>query len=1292
MSLNALMLITTDLMRCPLPDKILDHSEFSPIAIVGVGSIFPGATDSTEFWKNIVQGRDFITDILPSHWLVTDYYDPNLDAPDKTYCKRAAFLPEVDFDLMEYGIPPNVLPAIDTAQLFALMVAKQTLMDTFNGDYQQADLSRVSVILGSSTLEAIQYMSARLQRPIWARVLQEMGLSEAQVTQACEKIAAHYTPLQENTFPGLLQNVIAGRIANRFNLGGTNCITDAACASSLAALSMSIRELQSGVCDMALTGGVDALNDIVMFMCFTKTKALSLTGDCRPFAENADGTILGEGVGMFALKRLTDAEAQGNKIYAVIRGLGTSSDGRSKSIYAPLAQGQAKATQRAYESAGYSLGTVELIEAHGTGTRAGDAAEFEGLTLAFKNEGITQPHLCALGSIKSQIGHTKAAAGAAGLFKAVMALKHKALPPTLKIDSPNPDFDLQHSPLYLNTQLRPWVHPQNYPRRASISSFGFGGSNYHLTLEEYTGNARHAKRLRSFPTELIVFAESDPTTLLDQLKSCLSDLNHYPSLAHLAYATQQTLKANQPARLAMVAYDLDNLRSKLQQAIANMTSDPEKSMTLKQGIYYGNGLNPGKVMFLFPGQGSQYVGMGADFALSFDACMQVWDNAAKLDFSPDLSIQDVVFPTPDFSKDRDSIHEKQLLATEWAQPALATCSLALLKLLQTAGINADMLAGHSFGELTALCAAGVMDDFTLLRLARKRGELMRDATQKTMGAMLSVIFPVHETIALLKRQGLKATPANFNAPNQLILSGSVTDIETAEKYFQREQIRCQRLSVATGFHSPVVESTCKPMRQFLSSLDFHAPNLPVLANTTAQPYPSTVEAIKDLLAQQIANPVRFQEQIEQAYESGVRTFIEMGSHHVLTGLVQRCLESRNFHAIATDRRGENGVTALWHALAQLFSIGLNPDFMALWSDYEPPKSFSKNKDGTSKGVTVKINGTNYGKPYPNLTKLHPMDRHPQKTKESRVTHATPPHSVGIHSSHAVTTSLHKQSTTPNPITKSLNSAASFISPFNPSPINEENDMSATHNPYLIQMYQSLQQQMIHAHNVYQKAAAESHIAFLNSMAQLASQTMTGQAMPTINPHSSESLNLTEPVASIPLPITPPPIFEPIMAPPVPHPTVSGLTTPTPTVNPYPGFSAPVPPTMPTEPVAQSTHHAAPTPPAPIISSNPAPTISSPATHQPQSSTDSSDLSAATQLTPEALLLEVVTEKTGYPPEMLTMEMAIEADLGIDSIKRVEILSALVQRAPHLPEISPADLSKLQTLGDIVQYMKEHSPR
>ncbi|HMV65961.1 MAG TPA: beta-ketoacyl synthase N-terminal-like domain-containing protein, partial [Myxococcota bacterium] len=526
-----------------------------PLAIVGVSCIFPGSTDEGGFWRDILAGRDLIERVPKDRWLVEDYFDEDMGRQDRTWATRGAFVPDVDFDALGFGLPPSILPATDTAQLMALIVAQRTLDDASRGQFQHVDRERASVILGvTSAQELLGDMVARLQRPIWVKSLRDSGLPESEVQAACDRISAHYAPWQEATFPGLLGNVVAGRIANRLDLHGTNCVTDAACASTFSAVSMAANELWLGQSDLVLTGGVDMMNGIFMHMCFSKTPALSRSGDCRPFSDKADGTLLGEGLAMFALRRLSDAERDGDRIYAVLRGVGTSSDGRSKSVYAPVSEGQARALRRAYEAAGYPAGTVELVEAHGTGTKAGDAAEFGGLQMVFGPE-REERQWCALGSVKSQIGHTKAAAGAAGMFKAVMALVHRTLPPTIKIDRPDPRLGIEDSAFYLNTRARPWVRGADHLRRASVSSFGFGGSNFHLALEEHP--SQRAPRLRCAGPELIVLADADPAALASRAEALAGEVTEH-TFRFLAWRTQQEPGAGE-ARLCVIADDAAGL-------------------------------------------------------------------------------------------------------------------------------------------------------------------------------------------------------------------------------------------------------------------------------------------------------------------------------------------------------------------------------------------------------------------------------------------------------------------------------------------------------------------------------------------------------------------------------------------------------------------------------------------------------------------------------------------------------------------------------------------------------------
>jgi polyketide-type polyunsaturated fatty acid synthase PfaA len=941
---------------------MLDQQKPCNIAVVGVSALFPGSTDLGGFWKDILAGTDLIQEVPPTHWLVEDYYDPDPSAIDKTYSKRGAFLGDVDFDTLEYALPPLNLPATDPSQLLALIVANQVLHDAASGQFRQMDRDRISVILGTWTASLVSDMASRLQRPIWAKALRESGLPESEIDAICERISASYVPWQENTFPGLLGNVVAGRIANRLNLGGTNCVVDAACASSLSALSMSIMELATGKSDMVITGGVDAMNNIFAYMCFSKTPALSPTGDCRPFSDAADGTILGEGVGMVALKRLADAERDGDKIYAVIKGVGTSSDGNAKSIYAPVAEGQAKALRRAYKEAGYSPQTVELIEAHGTGTKAGDVSEFEGLKLAFMQQETVSAPWCALGSVKSQIGHTKGAAGAAGLIKAVMALHHKVLPPTIKVERPNPKLGIETSPFYLNTTARPWIRDGLHPRRASVSSFGFGGTNFHVTLEEYYGPGKGAKKVRSSPTELLLFSAD----LLEELKSeCRKAAELSPSGKIWVAAARQSQKNFDPGkrlRLAVISAGGSDLSTKLHKAVTLMDTNSSFSI---EGVHFVTGIpSYGCIAFLFPGQGSQYVNMGADLAMGFDQARLAWDRSANISFTgTETKLHQVVYPIARFTDEERKAQSNVLLQTEWAQPALGTASLAALGVLQAVGLKADVVGGHSFGELTALCAAGVIDETALIEIARTRGELMAQAA--TIPGSMSAVFGDKASVTeLIRTNDLDVVIANYNSPEQLVVSGRTGEVKRLELYLEEKNIQYRRLNVATAFHSSVVESSVAPFLESLRKYTFKNPDTKIYSNMTGERFSSDSEVIRETIAQQIAKPVLFEQQLQSMYEDGVRTFIEVGPGGVLTGLVEQSFKDRQITAVCMDRKGQHGVTMLWNALGKLAAAGLTLDYDALWEEAVPEETELEMKKKPR--MAVKINGSGYKKLYPPL--------------------------------------------------------------------------------------------------------------------------------------------------------------------------------------------------------------------------------------------------------------------------------------------------------------------------------------
>ncbi len=944
------------------------QNKVTPVAVIGMGCLFPGSTDKEGYWQDITAGRNMVTEVPPSHFLIDHYFDPDPSVPDKTYCRQGAFLSPIEFDPMAFGIPPTNIAATDTSQLLSLLVAKQVLKDAFPGQLKNVDRSRIGVVMGvAAGLELLGEMANRLVKPNWVKGMREAGLPEDEVQDVCKRIMATHAPWKESTFPGLLGNVVSGRISNFFDLGGINCTSDAACASSFSALSQGLNEIYMGTSDVVLVGGVDTNNDTFLFVSFSKTPALSPTHDCRPFSDKADGMVLGEGIGMIAIKRLDDAERDGDQIYAVIRGIGTSSDGKGSSIYAPVAKGQAVALRRCYDAASYSPETVELLEAHGTATPPGDKAEVEALTMVFGDETERKDkQWCALGSVKSQIGHTKSAAATAGIIKAVMGLHHKVLPPTIKVEQPNPLMKIKESPFYVNTECRPWVRDDEHPRRASVSSFGFGGTNFHVTVEEYVGKGKSAWRLRNVPSELVVMGAENAKGLEDLCRNTAKNLDTKGVLTFLARTLQESFDPSCPARLAVVATDEKDLETKLNYAAKALSEKPDTGFSLPNGLFCTvEKADPGDIAFLFPGQGtSGCLDMGADLAMQFSDAMDVWDFSASLDRKRGAKepLHKVVYPMPVFNEEDKKAQGKKLSLTEWAQPAVMTTSMSMSRILKGLAIKPDCVGGHSLGEISALHDAGVLDMESLFNVCFKRGELMaRARAGENHGTMTAVLCDAGKAQDILDKVDNAIVIANHNSPSQIVFSGPVPDMEAVEEALKKEKIKFKRLPVSAAFHSSIMNEACAPFLAYIKGIDFKKAKVPIYSNISGKPHLNKPDKIRETLAKQIISPVQFVKEIDEMYAAGVRTFIEVGSGCVLTNCVAKILENKPHAAINMDTKKEHGVTSLWKALAKLIIAGVTPDFSYLWKDYAPvsdPRKKEKPK------FSVTLSGTNYGKPYP----------------------------------------------------------------------------------------------------------------------------------------------------------------------------------------------------------------------------------------------------------------------------------------------------------------------------------------
>ncbi|GAK51693.1 erythronolide synthase [Candidatus Moduliflexus flocculans] len=1236
----------------------------SPIAIIGIGCIFPQSRNLQEYWTLVKEGRDAITDVPETHWKLEEYFDNDPKTRDKTYGAKGGFLPPIEFDPLAFGIVPNTLEAIDTSQLLSLLVAQETLRDA---GYlrREFDRNRASVILGvTGTQELVIPLGARLGHPLWRKALKDAGFGDDIAQDVIERIQQQYVEWQENSFPGLLGNVIAGRIANRFDFGGTNCTVDAACASSLSALHLSMLELQSGKADMVLTGGVDAFNHIFMYICFSKTPALSPGGHARPFDEQCDGTTLGEGIGMVMLKRLADAERDGDKIYAVIRGIGSSSDGKGTAIYAPAAKGQVKAYLNAYRDAQVTPETIELIEAHGTGTAVGDATEITGLKEIFQ-PAQTNGSWCALGSVKSQIGHAKSAAGVAGLIKVALALHHKTLPPTIKVEKPTKTLASGQTPFYVNTQKRPWAAPKTAtPRRAGLSAFGFGGTNFHCVLEEYA--PRKTQIDWTGETQILAFSGATITEIQAALDNVSPEMS-WDALRRAAAKSRKSFDSKQAHRLIIVV-------EKAQNALPKMLKNARAMLEKKQGkaawntpdgIFYGSGATPGKLGVIFPGQGSQYVGMLRDLSCQFPQFQDTLDVANRVfaDGTGGKRLSDLMYPHPVFSDEERETQALQLQSTQVAQPAIGAASLGAFETLKTFGVQPDEVAGHSYGELVALCAAGVLDVETFFAMSKLRGQLMGQKSGDK-GSMLAVNGDLTFVQQLIKNEGIDLVIANKNAPQQTVLSGATKEVERAAALLKAKDIRCKQLSVAAAFHSAFVADASGAFLDALQQVEISMPTLPVYADSTAQLYPNDAAEIRKLLAGQLANPVEFVGIIERMYERGVRTFFEVGPSSQMNGLIKAILEGKAVDVLSLDaskgqRSGEADIARVLSQLATSgYAIRLAEWDNDLTADEEPAQKGRK--------MAVTLCGANYVSPKaakppvakPLAVSTPPAAPTPTAAKtpvnppaSQPKAPATPKPAISVEPKTVKSETTQRQTSTPS--TPFEASPAPSVMNTQPSSIGANRIASGFDLSDALRMtqdnlraLQQFQQQTADAHRQFlegQDATRQTFERLFNQQQQLVfgqiplHEGVTGgvgvEKQIPLQGGARGGLSV-ESAPAFETQAQPTPIKESKTAQPVEtHP------------QPLPGGElAAAQPVMPPAPIA----------------------------------VDSSRV--------EKIVLSIVAEKTGYPPDMLELDMGLDADLGIDSIKRVEILSALQAQLPDAPEISSQQIGSLRTLRQIVETL------
>ena len=1160
----------------------------SDIAIIGIGTLLPKAGQAEQYWHNILEQVCVLQEVPESRWDWKLYFDADRRARDKVYSRWGGFLDEVPFDPIAFGIPPKSMKVIDPMQLLTLELVRRALADTGYGP-DDFDRENTSVILGAGgglgdlgTQYAVRSEIPRfVENPdpsVWERLPE----------------------WSEESFAGALLNVAAGRVSNRMDFGGLNFTVDAACASSLAAISIAVNELASGRSNVAIAGGVDTVQSPFGYLCFSKTQALSPTGKPKTFDQGADGIAISEGLAVVVLKRLKDAERDGDRIYAVIKAVAGSSDGKALGLTAPRPEGQKRALKRAYAQAGFSPSTLGMAEAHGTGTPVGDRAEARTITETLQAEGAA-PRSCAISSVKTLLGHTKASAGVAGLIKVALSLYHRTLPAHYGVEKPIDTIADAKSPVYLLKDARPWLaHPQ-HPRRGGVSAFGFGGTNFHAVLEEYRGaqgfGATSASGSPRWPQELFVLRAADEAAMSADIGRLITALKQGTELKlrDLAYslARQAASRRGSAVCVAVVARDFGALVNDLEAANAALSGHSPKP--LPQSVRIGRGLKSQtpNVAFLFPGQGSQYVNMGREAAVYIEelrGALEFADHVLQADYPQMLSR--TILPPAVFDAEAEKQQVAALTDTRVAQPSIGALSLGYLRLAERLGLGAMALAGHSYGEYAALLAAGVFSPQEFLRLSAVRGRCMAEAARSSAPGTMAAVQAKREVVAQAIAGISGVRIANHNSPEQAVISGPTAGIDEALRKLESAGVRVSRLPVSGAFHTELVAGAQIGLSAAIQAAPVSAPRLPVYSNTTAAAYPTDAAGIRKTLDGHLLNSVEFVREIEAMYAAGARVFVELGPKGVCSNMARQTLAGRDAVAVSLDGQG-GGLRGLLLGIAELCAAGVELNLVRLFdgrdaqsldlgrlAELVKPVELPKHTWWVSGGCARPLDDPMMRTGKLPALKLAEAESARRKAETAKAVAAPLPLPVA--------------QTVP-PVIAAAAPAAVALPAAPPQPLTLP--AAPAFGAEAMQAYQQTMRQFL---SLQERVVAQF----------LGLQPATASAMP-----------------SMPLATPPPAVGLAATAVPVPVPPPAAVKTET--------FEVAVT-AAPKAPVALAPVALAP----------------AQATAAPAMAFD-----------PNPALLSIVAERTGYPADMLGLDQDLEAELGIDSIKRVEILGAFQKRLP-----------------------------
>lgn len=851
-----------------------------PIAVVGIGCRLPGGVTTPEaFWKLLLDGRTTVTEIPASRWDADAYYTPEPGAAGMMYTRWASFLENVDhFDASFFRISPREAGAMDPQQRLLLEVSWEAIEQAGVAPDQLAG-SQTGVFIGICLNE-------------WM-LMRQLAIGNIENDMYAGS--------------GTSNSLAAGRLSYMLGLHGPAFAVDTACSSSLVAMHLARQSLLSGECHTAIVGGVNLLLSPNGLIARSQARMMSADGCCHTFDVGANGYVMGEGCVVMVVKRLSDAQADGDRVLALIRGTAINQDGRSEGIMAPNPEAQKAVIRQALATAGKTASDIQYVEAHGTGTPLGDPTELRALSEVFDTPSRHAP--LYIGSSKTNVGHSEAAAGLVGLFKTILALQHETIPPHLHIKQLNPAIDWKTSPLTVPTSSTPWTR-NGVTRVAGVSSFGFSGTNAHAIVEEapveFSTPAPASTAVRS--KHVFPMAAKTKAGLEALAARYLSVLENTKADEIAALASMMALsRTHFEHRLALVA----ETPEEAQQKLSAWQQDGAAA-----GVYRGQSSQETapQVVFLFTGQGAQYAGMGRDLYESEPVFRAALDRCADI-ARPLLNrpLLDVMFGASE--ADRERIHQ-----TCYTQPALFAIEYAMAALWQSWGVTPAAAIGHSIGEYVAACVADVFSLEDGLRLVVERGRLMQ-ALPGEGGAMAVVMTTEARVRAALEPYGEAVSMAGVNGPENVVIAGDEQAVDELCARLESEGVVVKRLRVSHAFHSAKMNPMLDAFEAVAASVRYAPPRIPVISNVTGQPASHKELTHAAYWRHHVRETVQFQQGMEALWEAGFRTFLEVGPHPVLLGMGRLCVPGGDAAWLPSMRREEAERSALLASLAQLYVRG-----------------------------------------------------------------------------------------------------------------------------------------------------------------------------------------------------------------------------------------------------------------------------------------------------------------------------------------------------------------------------------